>query len=77
MNFPTFLLPKVILAKKYSQKSTHLDQSFLKYTLTTPQNIEKENIKRPQNDFKELYCIHRNEVTKSKTAHCTLHWLIE
>ena len=34
MNFQTYLLPKMILAKKNSQKkTTHLDHSYLKYTL--------------------------------------------
>ena len=33
MNFQKFLLPKVILAKKNHKKSTHLDYSYLKYTL--------------------------------------------
>ena len=33
MNFQTFLVPKMILAKKIHKKSTHLDHSHLKYTL--------------------------------------------
>ena len=33
MNFQTFLLPKMILAKKINKKSTHLDHSYHKYTL--------------------------------------------
>ena len=33
MNFQTFLLPKGIWAKKNHKKSTHLDHSYLKYTL--------------------------------------------
>ena len=35
MNFQTFLLPNVILAKKTHKKSTHLDHYYLKYTLVS------------------------------------------
>ena len=34
MNFQTCLLPKMILAKIFHKKSTHLDHSYLKYSLT-------------------------------------------
>ena len=33
MNFPTILMPNVIMAKILSQKSTHLDDSYLEYAL--------------------------------------------
>ena len=33
MDFQTILMPKVILAKFSSQKSTHLNHSYLKYAL--------------------------------------------
>ena len=33
MNFQVVLMPKVILAKRKSQKVTHLEHSYLKYAL--------------------------------------------